>query len=114
MQVIMKKTILLIVLTGFLMSAYSQESKPKKSDATVEQSQGMYVFVDAAPKAEYEFLGTISAGTGLGKAMGAAEYGPKKNRLIKNAKEEYPQADGLIIHFNRGGKDTADAIKFKD
>jgi hypothetical protein len=112
---LMKKTILLIVLTGFLMSAYSQESKPKKSDATVEQVQGMYVFVDAMPKAEYDFLGTISAGSGFGKVMvSAAEYEPKKNRLIKNAKEKYPQADGLIIHFNRGGKDTADAIKFKD
>jgi hypothetical protein len=111
----MKKTILLIVLTGFLMSAYSQESKPKKSDATVEQIQGMYIFVDCTPKAEYQFLGTISSGSGFGKAMGgASEYDQKKSKLIRNAKEDFPQADGLILHFVKGGKDTADAIKFKD
>lgn len=111
----MKKFVVLIALTGMLNFAYAQEAKTKKSDATVEQVQGMYVFIDSTPKADNEFLGTVSAGSGFGKAMGgAAEYDAKKIRLIKNAKEKYPQADGLIIHFVKGGKDTADAIKFKD
>lgn len=112
----MKKIIITaLTLLVFGYASVAQEAKPKKSDATVEQVLGMYVFVDSAPKAEYQFLGSVGAGSGLGKAMvGAAEFDAKKMRLIKKLKEEYPNADGIIIHFARGGKDTADAIKFKE
>lgn len=112
----MKKMIVLIV-AGMLFSfaTYAQDCKPQKKEAVVEQVLGMYVFVDSTPKAEYNYLGNVTAGSGLGKAMGgAAEYEAKKMRLIKKAKEEFPNADGVILHFVQGGKDYADAIKFKE
>ena len=104
---------IVFVLIGLTTKA--QDCKPKKNEATVEQYNGLYVFVDSTPKAEYKFLGNVAAGSGLGKALtGATEYDQKKNKLVKKAKEDFPEADAVIVHFVKGGKDTADAIKFKE
>jgi hypothetical protein len=111
----MKKSLFVVAFALVTASLFAQDAKPKKSDAIVEQYKGIYVFVDCVPKAEYKFLGSVNSGSGLGKAMmGAPEYEQKKVKLIDKAKEEFPEADGVILHFVKGGKDTADAIKFKE
>jgi hypothetical protein len=105
----------LAIVTILTTSAFSQENKPKKESATVEQLQGVYVFVDSRPAAEYKFLGTSESGGGFLKSMGgASEYNEKKLKLIKIAVKEYPEADGVILHFVSHGMDKVDAIKFKD
>jgi hypothetical protein len=82
-----------------------------KSLATVQQIQGMYIFTDSTPKAEYEFLGSVKGGMFGG---GNGQYQPVRDELIKQARKKYPQANGLILHFVNGDTDKADAVKFKD
>jgi hypothetical protein len=59
---------------------------------------------------EYEYLGTVKSNTG---GFGNPQYEGVRNRLLKNIKKDYPQADGAILYLNYGQSDKADAIKFK-
>ena len=81
----------------------------KKSNADVNQYEGVYVFTDSKPQKDYEYLGTVKISLGLG----SGQYQNVRNSLIKKAKKEDPQADGLIMNFKDMGTDRADAIKFK-
>lgn len=109
----MKKLILggligmsLATILAFTVAKYD----PKKSTAEVEQFQGLYVFVDANPVMEYEYLGTVKSSFSLGDE----QYTGVRDRLIKKCKKDYPLANGLILTFKTGGADKADAIKFKE
>lgn len=82
----------------------------KKSTAEVEQLQGIYVFSDSKPVSEFQYLGTVK--TTFFK-LGSKEYQGIRNAMIRKAKEDYPTCDGIIISFNDGGTNRADAIKFK-
>ena len=111
----MKHLIFIAIMLSVVSITTAQDCKAKKDDAIVEQYSGVYIFVDCKPKAEYKFLGTVNSGSGFGKAMmGTPEYDQKKMKLIEKVKKDYPQADGIIIHFVKGGKDSADAIKFSE
>ena len=79
-----------------------------KKTAEVTTIQNLKIFTDCQPVMEYDYLGTIkSSGTMTG------QYEPVRNALIKKAKKEYPQAEGIILHLVNGGTDKADVIKFK-
>jgi len=80
-----------------------------KKTAEVTTIQNLKVFTDSQPVMEYEYLGTIS---GSNIAL-SGQYEPIRNALIKKAKKEYPQAEGIILHLVNGGTDKADVIKFK-
>lgn len=80
------------------------------SQAKVNQLQGLYVFVDATPLQEYDYLGSVQNGMRL---TGSSQYQPVRDRLIKKIKDQYPAADGIIFHFVNNAPDKADAIKFK-
>jgi hypothetical protein len=111
MQVIMKKIILLVTLiSGVSLFGMRSYNDFKKSHSEVDQYQGIFVFTDSKPLKEYEYLGTVKMTMGLG----SGQYQNVRNVLIKKAKKDYPQADGLIMNFKDGGTDRADAIKFKD
>jgi len=84
----------------------------RKSTAEVEQLAGFYVFVDSKPVTEYEYLGTIN-GTG-GRGSFNPQYTVVRDALLKLARKKYPDADGIMLHLNAGGKDRADVVKFKD
>ncbi|MCA4899518.1 MAG: hypothetical protein ACK514_10920 [Bacteroidota bacterium] len=108
----MKKVCIGLIIgltTSFLLSMTTIQ-ETKKSHAEVDQYQGIYVFTDSKPLKEYEYLGTVKLTLGLG----SGQYQNVRNVLIKRAKKDYPQADGLIMNFKDGGTDRADAIKFKD
>jgi hypothetical protein len=81
----------------------------KKSTADVDQIQGLYIFVDSKPVMDYEYLGTVKSTVSLGDG----QYTGVRDRIIKKAKKDYPEADGIIITFKTGGTDKGDAIKFK-
>lgn len=82
----------------------------KNSSAEVDMIEGYYIFVDAKPIKEFEYLGTVSTG---GISFGDSQYTGVRDRLIKKAKKDYPKADALIFSFHSGEKDKVDAIRFK-
>lgn len=90
---------LFCVLCGF-------QTVADKSDATVEQREGLYVFVMSKPKAANEYLGTVKKSLAL-----TGEPEEMLNSMIKKVKKEYPEAEGII--FTTIAMDKADAIKFK-
>ena len=94
---------------GLFSSVWFSTYEPQKKSAEVEQMQGCYIFVDSKPVMEYEYLGTVSALVGW-----SSQYQSIRDQLLRKAKKEYPNADGLIFHFNAGGADKCDAIKFKE
>ena len=94
----------LTILFAFVAISY----EPQKETAEVEQMEGLYIFTDCKPVLEYEYLGTIKASVGL-----SGQYQSVRNKLIKKAKKEFPNAEALIFHFKAGGTDRCDAIKYK-
>lgn len=106
----MKKVFIAIALIALSAFSAIQVSDNKKNQAEVNEVQGLYVFTDSKPIAEYEYLGTVKNGMRL---AGSSQYQPVRDILIKKVNKEFPQADGVIFHFVNGAADKADAIKFK-
>lgn len=107
------KKLMIGSLIGFFFSvmvAFASVYEPTAATAEVEQLRGLYIFTDSKPVLKYEYLGTVKNSFSLGDS----QYTGVRDRLIRKAKKDYPQADAVIITFKTGGKDTADAIKFKD
>ena len=82
--------------------------------AKVNQQQGVYLFADCTPVADYEYLGTVKNKVGMSELGlgGNDDYETVKKRLIKKAKKEYPEGNGIIFDFSKA-KGQADVIKFK-
>ena len=74
-----------------------------KNTANVETYQNIRVFTDCKPVAEYEYLGTVKV-----TFASNGYYTELRDILLKNARKQYPNAEGIIINF-----DKADVIKFK-
>jgi hypothetical protein len=105
----MKKIIfatVLFIAVGFSTNHYTSD----KATATVNQVQGVYIFIDSKPVAEYTYLGTVDT---KGIATDNPQYTIIRDKLIGRIKKDWPAADGVIFSFNAGGRDHADAIKFK-
>lgn len=92
-----------------LLSFTAQKFTASKATAEVNQAQGLYIFTDSKPVTSYEYLGSVNTAAVVWKTRG---YQDTKDVLIKKIKKDYPQAEGIIFYFD-GGKDKADAIKFK-
>lgn len=86
-----------------------KEGQKNKSQAKVEQYQGVYIFVDSKPVGETDYLGTVKKSFGL---MGG-QYTVLRDALIKKCKSDFKDAQALILKFVEGGADMGDAIKFK-
>lgn len=105
------KKILPIAVIFVLFAFSSVKFNREKATATVNQVQGMYVFVDSSPSAEYEYLGTVQ--TNKKAKISNPQYQIVRDYLLMVAKEKYPNADGIVIHFSPADWDKADVIKFK-
>ncbi|MFN4083872.1 MAG: hypothetical protein ACK4K9_09590 [Bacteroidia bacterium] len=93
-----------LIAVTFLLAAFTSISD--KGSATVDQKQGLYIFILSKPTTEYEYLGSVKksvAWTGKPEEM--------LNSIIKKVKKDYPKADGII--FTSIDMDKADAIQFK-
>jgi hypothetical protein len=102
----MKKTLLMLIVAAFFLTAFKFVTDTKSS-ATVEQKQGLYVFMLCKPTVDYEYLGSVKKGiawTGQPEEM--------LNSMLNKVKKDYPQADGIV--FTSIAMDKADAILFKD
>ena len=83
-------------------------SDSDKPLARVRKINGLFVFTDCEPVNDYDIVERESATFGF-----KADYGSIRNKLIKKAIKDYPDADGVILQFTTGGTDRAVVIKFK-
>ena len=105
-------TAALLTLVTVLYFSFIPAHKPNTNNqATVNQEQGLYLFTDCKPVNDYEFLGTVQGKSAM--SISNEQYIDVRNLLIKRVKKEFPKADGIIFHFDNGGRDAADAIFFK-
>ncbi len=94
-----------------LISLVAFKSLSNKNLAEVNQVQGFFLFVDSKPVQEYEYLGTVKV---TAWNVSSEQYQGVRDGLIKRARKEFPNGDGMIFNFNNGGTDQADVIKFKE
>jgi len=108
----MKKLIITAALTTFFYVGYAQTTTDcnQKNTAKVQQIEGYYIFVDSEPTKPYDFIGTVTTSS----SKGGIQYTNIRDKLIKNAKEQFPRADALIFRFSSGQADKAEAIKFRE
>lgn len=102
----MKKLLIPVIVIALITSAFTLVDTEKEK-ATVEQMEGLYVFIKSKPTAENDYLGSVKKSLAL---TGNPEE--MLNAMIKKVKKEYPNADGII--FTSVSMDKADAIKFKE
>lgn len=105
----MKKVFLLLCI-AWSFTAQAQTVIPK-GQATVNQENGYYFFVESVPQAEYTYLGTVTVSMTMTGA-----YSELKKALFKKAKKQYPNANGIIIKGIGGMLDDsgkADVILLK-
>ncbi|MEQ8474508.1 MAG: hypothetical protein RIC35_25140 [Marinoscillum sp.] len=118
------KVLFYSLLLGFLCSC---ETTPQKNSANVNQVNGLYVFVYCQPQVKYEVKGTITSDFGnqmkdatskdqkFGKRLLGAlattvenvDFGSKLEMMVKKAKDEYPDANGIVFE---GEMDKAKVI----
>jgi len=98
-------SIAIICAVGFSVKKIANE----KATATVNQVQGVFLFVDCSPATQYDYLGSVE----IKNSKYGDQYQPVRDALLKALKNKYTQADGAILHFVNGARDKADAIKFK-
>lgn len=77
-----------------------------KSLAEVEQIRGLYVFIHAKPKGEYQYVGSYTPTIVMSK-----NAAPIIDHMIKKGKEMYPQANAIIFTDDELGR--VDLIQLK-
>jgi len=95
-----------------LIAAGVESYTVNKQTAEVNKRFGLFVFTDCNPVLEYEILGEVKSSSALALSD---DYGSRRDALIKKAKKNYPNADGVLLYPETDGlsKTRADVIKFK-
>jgi len=105
-----KKLILSILVivcaVGFSTNHYTSD----KATATVNQVNGLYLFVDCTPVSEYKYIGSVKYSSIV---QTNPQYTVIRDALIKRVKKDWPDANGVMFHFSSGSADRADAILIK-
>jgi hypothetical protein len=77
----------------------------QKGLATVDQEQGLYIFIRSKPAANYEFLGKLN--------MPEVVWGGKPKAIaVRRAHKQFPNANGLIFQSENFG--NVEAIKLSE
>lgn len=109
----MKKILTSLLLCLFITTLYAQTDI-----AIVKKIQGIYVFSDNEPIANYVVYGevTITATEQLEPELqhNKGQYQTVRDYLIKKTRLSNSLADGLILNLVNGGIDKAIVIKFKE
>jgi len=87
--------------------AFTTQTENKKDLARVNRVEGYYIFIQCAPIAEYDVLGTVKK-TGVTWSGSPEEM---YRTLLKRMKKDYPKADGII--FDDVAMEHATCIQFK-
>lgn len=81
---------------------------PSPSTAQVKQMDGLYIFTDAEPVLPHDSLGMVELGFVTG-----TQYESIRSNLIKRAKDQFPEAQGLVMQLDKKGIDRCKAIRFR-
>lgn len=81
---------------------------PKASTAEVNKIGGFYIFTDSKPVIPYDSIGALEIGF-----VTDTQYESIRGSLIKKARSKFPNADGLIMNFDKKGVDKCTVIKMK-
>lgn len=89
-----------------------KDGQKNKARAKVEQTQGIYIFVDCEPVTESTYVGTAKS---HGTPFSSPQYTSVRDGLIKKCKKEFKdkEFDAIVFKFVDGGADMADAVKLK-
>lgn len=99
-------SVMLVALFCFVYAFTPVVPQPdKKAVATVQQVEGLYVFMLCRPLSEVKSFGTVKVGMSV--------TDDPLHTLIKKTKKEYPEAEGIIISDPDLQKAHAEAISFK-
>jgi hypothetical protein len=107
----MKKNILFfltVVVVTSLFAFTNVAYKAEHGQAQVNYMEGFHIFTDSRLTENYDSLGVVEIGFITG-----TQYESIRNNLIKNARKEFPDADGIIIQFDKKGVDKCLVIKFR-
>jgi hypothetical protein len=109
-----RKPILLLLMISLVCQVFAFgfrfQDTADKSLAKATNLQGMYVFSDCTPVEKYKYLGTVNRNTG---GFSSGQYEDVRDGLLKKAKKDYPNANGIILILKSGGTDRADVIQFE-
>lgn len=101
------KTKITLVLFAFALMALSFKMVIDKSNATVEDKNGIKVFAFSKPTNKYDILGIVKV-----KGMVKNEKGPHMVELLTEyAKKDYPSGEAIIVNSEF---EKAEVIKFKE
>lgn len=101
--------VVLTLINGGIDKAYIIKFKNSEDDhslARVQRIRGTYIFCDCEPINNYEYLGDLK-----GKFTFNPQYTVLRDDILRKCLKKYKDANGVILHFVLGGKDTAEAIK---
>ncbi len=101
------RAVIAIVIIAVCYFLFSFRPDNKRTLANVKQNNGLYIFIEATPVADYETLGTVKK-TGFVMSGGAKEM---VKILTRRAKDDYPNAEAII--FDDLSLEHATVIKFK-
>lgn len=98
---------------------FSINSLAQSNIAIVKKIQGLYIFSDNEPIADYSVFGEISISAAESQSdidikSSMAHYQAVRDFLIKKTRMSNSFADGIILSLVDGGTDKAIIIKFKD
>src|SRR4051812_2539601 len=102
------KSLLLIVVAVMTLASFTVQNESKKNVAEVNRYENYYLFMQCKPIKDYTVIGTIKQAGGMWSGT------PKQmfDVLIKRAKQEYPNCDGIV--FEDVTLQHASCIKFKE
>lgn len=104
----MKKLIITLIIIASISVSFKSYQDYKKTDARVNQAEGLYIFMESTPLREYEVLGTVKK-TGLTWTGGLPQE--MFRIILRRAKKDFPNCDGVI--FEDIEMKHATCIKFK-
>lgn len=80
--------------------------EPDPSTAKVNKIEGFYIFTDSKPVMPYDSVGSVDIGF-----ITDTQYESIRGNLIKKVRNKFPNANGLIMKFDKKGVDKCIAIK---
>ncbi|MBP5503537.1 MAG: hypothetical protein J6Y24_12185 [Bacteroidales bacterium] len=97
----------LTLLMSFSLTSFAQQYD--KGIVRVQKNNGIYAFCDNEPISDYEILDRVKSNISW-----SGQFNEIRNKLIKKAVKDYPNADAVVISMAKGSTDKAIVIKFKD
>ena len=89
----MKKILTVLIVLAITSLSFKSYEDYKKSDAKVNQAEGIYIFLESTPLKEYEVLGTVKK-TGI---VWSGQPNEMLRIILRRARRDYPNCDAIIF-----------------